>query len=125
MNAEVVQEFVFEAAHFLPEVAVGHACGRVHGHSYRVAIHVAGRVDPRTGFVIDFHDVEASCGPAIARLDHRLLNEVEGLPNPTAEHIAAWLWDRITPALPGLVLVEIWETPASRVLYRGPESVTR
>ena len=125
MHAEVVQEFVFEAAHFLPEVAAGHACARIHGHSYRVGIHVAGGVDPRTGFVIDFHDVEAASEPAVSRLDHRLLNEVEGLPNPTAEHIAAWLWDRIAPLLPGLVLVEIWETPASRVLYRGPDGVTR
>ncbi len=120
MHAEIVQEFTFEAAHHLPALAPGHACARIHGHSYRVAIHVAGPVDARTGFVVDFHDVEAACAPVVARLDHRLLNEVEGLPNPTAEHIAAWIWDRIAASLPGLVQVEIWETPASRVVYRGP-----
>ena len=125
MLAEIVQEFTFEAAHYLPGLPAGHACGRHHGHSYRVAVHVAGPVDPATGFVVDFHDVEAACAPAISRLDHRLLNEVEGLPNPTAEHIAAWIWERVAPVLPGLVLVEIWETPSSRVLYRGPGASTR
>ncbi|MBN1334981.1 MAG: 6-carboxytetrahydropterin synthase QueD [Deltaproteobacteria bacterium] len=125
MHAEIVQEYTFEAAHFLPEVPSDHACARLHGHAYRARVHLVGPVDPRTGFVMDFHDLEATCAPIVAQLDHHLLNEVEGLENPTVERIAAWIWDRIAPALTMLACVEVWETPSSGVLYRGPEDRTR
>src|SRR2546421_12500234 len=83
------KEFTFEAAHRLPGVPTGHKCARLHGHSYRLIVHVSGDVDPVTGMVIDFADVKAAVKPLIeAHLDHYYLNEVEGLDNPTSENVA-------------------------------------
>lgn len=119
MRAEIVKELTFEAAHRLPNVPPGHKCERLHGHSFRVEIRVAGPVDPVTGWVQDFSDLKAAFEPLHARLDHHYLNEVEGLENPTSEHLARWIWDRLSPALPGLVEVTVHETCTSRCTYRG------
>ena len=107
----ITQAFTFEAAHFLPNVPEGHRCKRMHGHSYRVELTLEGSVDPATGWVVDFFDVEAAFGPLLVQLDHHCLNEIEGLENPTAEHIALWVWERAKPLLLLLALVRVYETP--------------
>jgi len=116
----LVKEFSFEAAHRLPNVPAENKCRLLHGHSYGVEIHVTGEVDPGQGWLIDYADIKKAAGPVIERLDHRCLNEIEGLQNPTSERIAAWIWERLAPALPGLSLIVIRETSTSRCLYRGP-----
>jgi 6-pyruvoyltetrahydropterin/6-carboxytetrahydropterin synthase len=113
-------EIGFESAHRLPNVPAEHKCARLHGHSFRVEVHVAGDLDPVLGWVLDFADLRAACEPVRAALDHRYLNEVEGLENPTSEVVAAWIWDRLAPHLPGLVEVVVRETCTSGVRYRGP-----
>jgi 6-pyruvoyltetrahydropterin/6-carboxytetrahydropterin synthase len=118
-KAEIIQGFRFEAAHFLPAVGPQHRCRRVHGHSYKVDVHVVGEVDPATGWVVDFYDIEAVFAPLLNTLDHHLLNEVPGLENPTAENIALWIWGRLSPALPGLSAVVVHETEHSRAVVRG------
>lgn len=116
---KIVQAFTFEAAHFLPRVPETHRCHRLHGHSYRVELALEGPVDPETGFVVDFFDLEQAFGPVLARLDHHCLNEVDGLENPTAEHIAVWIYDRVKPVLPLLAAVSVFETPMCWAEYRG------
>ncbi len=116
---KITQAFTFEAAHRLPHVPATHRCFRMHGHSYRVELVLEGAVDPHTGFVVDFFDVEAAFSPLLLRLDHYCLNEVEGLENPTAEHIAIWIWDRAKPLLPQLATVRVFETPQSWAEYEG------
>jgi 6-pyruvoyltetrahydropterin/6-carboxytetrahydropterin synthase len=111
-------EVHFSAAHRLPHVPSGHKDGRLHGHNYRVLIHFSGPIDPHTGWVVDFGDVKRLWEPLDATLDHRYLNEVEGLDNPTTEVVARWIYERLQPALPGLVEVEVWETPRACCRYR-------
>lgn len=108
---KIVQAFTFEAAHRLPNVPPTHRCHRMHGHSYRIELTLQGAVDPVTGFVVDFFDVEAVFDPVLRRLDHHTLNEIEGLENPTAELIAVWIWDQVKPELPQLAQVKVFETP--------------
>lgn len=119
MRTRLSLDYHFEAAHFLPQVADGHKCKRMHGHSYTVVVTVEGDVDPHMGWVLDFGDLDAVVAPIIGGLDHRLLNELEGLENPTSELLAAWLWARIKPAMPLLVELAVSETPASRCVVRG------
>src|SRR5882724_7285123 len=102
---EIFREFTFEAAHRLPHVPHGHKCARLHGHSYRVTVHVEGPVEPDTGWVMDFGDLKTAFEPVRKQLDHYYLNEIEGLDNPTSEILAAWIWDRLTAGLPGLSAV--------------------
>ena len=116
---KIVQAFTFEAAHFLPRVPETHRCRRLHGHSYRVELTLEGPVDPETGFVTDFFDLERAFGPVLAKLDHHCLNEIDGLDNPTAEHIAIWVYDRVKPVLPLLAAVAVFETPMCWAEYRG------
>ena len=116
---ELYKEFRFEAAILLPSVPAGHKCGRLHGHSYRVEIHVAGPVDPHTGWVIDFADIKAAVKPLIDRLDHYYLNEIPGLENPTSEVLAEWLWERLKPQLPQLSKILVAETCTAGCIFDG------
>lgn len=95
----------------MPNVPETHRCHRMHGHSYRVELTLEGPVDAHTGFVADFFNVEAAFAPALARLDHHCLNEVEGLENPTAENIAVWIAEAVRDKLPSLAQVRVYETP--------------
>ncbi|WP_083792787.1 6-carboxytetrahydropterin synthase QueD [Kribbella flavida] len=116
---EIFREFTFEAAHRLPNVPEGHKCSRLHGHSFKVVVSVAGPVDPDLGWVMDFGDVKAAFTPLEDQLDHRYLNEVNGLENPTSENLARWIWDRLRPELAGLTEVVVRETCTSGCRYRG------
>jgi 6-pyruvoyltetrahydropterin/6-carboxytetrahydropterin synthase len=118
---EIFKSFSIEAAHWLPQVPAGHKCGRLHGHSFRIEIHIAGPVDPKMGWVEDFAEVKAAFKGIEDRIDHRCLNEVEGLENPTSEHLAEWLWRELKPALPLLSEVRVAETCTSGCIYRGED----
>jgi 6-pyruvoyltetrahydropterin/6-carboxytetrahydropterin synthase len=117
----VYKEFFFEAAHFLPSAPPGHPNARVHGHSFRVRVSIDGEPDTETGLVMHLEDVERAMEGAREALDHRLLNEVEGLDVPTLERITVWLWDRLHNRLPGLVEIEIARDSCHEgCIYRGP-----
>jgi 6-pyruvoyltetrahydropterin/6-carboxytetrahydropterin synthase len=119
MNVRLVHEFRFEAAHRLPHVPEGHKCARLHGHSFRVELAVAGPVDPKTGWFMDFGELYRLWSPLYDLLDHRYLNEVPGLENPTSEVLTHFLWGKLKPNLPSLVRVTLFETCESRCEYDG------
>lgn len=119
---EIFKEFTIEAAHWLPNVPEGHKCRRLHGHSFHIELHVSGPVDPHFGWVIDFADLKAAFQPVEDRIDHRCLNEVEGLENPTSENLARWIWQNLSPALPLLSKVVVKETCTSGCIYSGEPS---
>jgi 6-pyruvoyltetrahydropterin/6-carboxytetrahydropterin synthase len=118
---EIFKEFTFEAAHRLPKVPPEHKCARLHGHSFKVTLHVAGEVDEQLGWFMDFADLDAAFRPAYAQLDHHYLNEIPGLENPTSENLARWIWRTVAPALPGLTRIVVRETCTSGCSYEGPE----
>lgn len=116
---ELVKDFRFEAAHYLPNVPEGHKCRRIHGHSFRGEVAVRGPVDPQLGWVMDFADLKKAIDPLVTDLDHYLLNEVAGLENPTSELLAVWIWKRLAGQVPNLHRVTIEETCTSRCHYFG------
>ena len=116
---ELVKDFRFEAAHFLPNVPEGHKCLRTHGHSFRGEVAVRGPLDPHLGWVMDFADLKAAVEPLVQRLDHYLLNDIPGLENPTSEILAVWIWRELAGKLPLLTRVTIEETCTSRCHYFG------
>jgi 6-pyruvoyltetrahydropterin/6-carboxytetrahydropterin synthase len=119
MNVRLAHEFRFEAAHRLPKVPPGHKCARLHGHSFRVELAVGGPVDENTGWFIDFQRLHDAWQPLDDLLDHRYLNDVPGLENPTSEILARWIWLRLKPVLAPLVRVTVFETCESRCEYEG------
>ena len=116
---EIWRTFSFDAAHYLPKVPAGHKCGGMHGHTYSVEVRLRGEVDPVTGWVRDFGDVKEAFRPLEKELDHKVLNDVPGLDNPTSELLAHWLWHRLVLTLPELYSVTVIETPTSGAVYRG------
>jgi 6-pyruvoyltetrahydropterin/6-carboxytetrahydropterin synthase len=125
MYVELVREYRFESAHFLPKVPDKHRCRRMHGHSFKIDVVLGGEANEETGFLIDFYDLDRVVQPVIDSIDHRLLNEIPGLENPTSEVIARYVFDRIFPSLPGLCSVTLWETVDSRCIYYGPHGPVR
>ena len=117
----IYKEFSFEAAHFLPSAPPGHPNARIHGHSFRVRVAVDGEPEKKTGILVHFDNLEDAVADARAALDHRMLNEVEGLASPTLERIAMWLWDRLHNRLPGLAEIEVARDSCHEgCVYRGP-----
>jgi 6-pyruvoyltetrahydropterin/6-carboxytetrahydropterin synthase len=119
MKVELRKTFQFEAAHKLPNVPAEHKCARLHGHSFRVEVVVAGACDPRLGWLMDYAEISDAFRPLLERLDHYYLNEIPGLENATSENLARWIWDRLKPKLPLLTEIVVAETCLSRCVYRG------
>jgi 6-pyruvoyltetrahydropterin/6-carboxytetrahydropterin synthase len=116
---EVFKIFSFEAAHRLPNVPPEHKCARLHGHQFRIEVRVRGEVGETSGWVQDFADLTQAFQPLLNQLDHRCLNEIPGLDNPTSEHLARWIWVRLQPSLPRLCEVIVHESDTSGCIYRG------
>lgn len=116
---DVFRVFQVEAAHFLPNVPAGHKCARMHGHSFRIEIHIRGSVGDTSGWVMDFAELRDAFQPLHDQLDHHCLNDIDGLENPTSENLARWIWTRMAPVLPGLRKVCVQETCNAGCIYRG------
>jgi len=116
---QLFKEFQIESAHHLPNVPADHKCRRLHGHSFRILVKIEGDIDPLSGWVMDFADISKAFQPVFNALDHRYLNEIDGLENPTSENLARWIWDRLQPDLPCLSAIEVRETCTSGCIYLG------
>ena len=119
MRIKLSKTFDFESAHWLPTFPEGHKCRRMHGHSFKIDVFVEGDVAAEKGYLIDYGDIKAAIEPLKEKLDHRVLNDIEGLENPTAEMLAKWVYDRLKPALPLLSCVIVRETCTSAAEYHG------
>lgn len=118
-DMQIYKIFHIEAAHRLPHVPEGHKCARLHGHSFRVEIHVGGEPDAHTGWIMDYADIKAAFAPLYDQLDHHYLNEIEGLENPTSEHLAQWIFRHLQPSLPALDKVVVHETCTAGAVCTG------
>ena len=113
---QLYKDFSFEAAHQLTKVPHGHQCGRLHGHSCKIRIHCAGKLDPEKDWVVDYADIAAATRPIIGMLDHQNLNDIL-LVETTAENLAWWIAEKIYPELAQLSAVEVFETPTTSVVF--------
>jgi len=119
MHVRLSKSFHFEAAHDLPTFPPDHKCRRLHGHSFRFDVVVAGEVDPAKGYLIDYSEIKRLADPIVSQLDHYYLNEIDGLSNPTSEVLAKWIWDRLKPMLPQLATIVVHETCTSSCEFSG------
>jgi len=116
---KVFKRFTFDSAHFLPNVPDGHKCKETHGHTYQLTVYIEGDLEKNLGWVMDFAELQKVLDPIVKSLDHKFLNNIAGLENPTCEIIAKWLWNKIKPEIPQLSRIELSETPFSGVVYEG------
>lgn len=119
MRVELCRKYNFSAAHYLPNAPEGHRCRRLHGHSYEIEVALRGEVDPHSGWLIDYADIDSQVKPIVAELDHRTLNEVQGLENATSEVLSRWIWKRLCDPLPGLHRISVAESGTAVCHYLG------
>lgn len=126
-RAQLWRRFRFEAAHRLINVPSDHQCGRMHGHGFEVILQAEQRLSQQRDGVslaplgrrVDDQLLERVWSPLHAELDHACLNDLPGLENPTSELLAAWIWQRLKPALPELSRVSVYETSSAGCHYDG------
>ncbi|MBX2986363.1 MAG: 6-carboxytetrahydropterin synthase QueD [Bdellovibrionaceae bacterium] len=121
MKFELRQHFQIESARRLPNLPEGHPCGRLHGHSFKIILTLVGEQDPRLGWVMDYHEIETRLRPFLDQLDHRVLNDVPGLENPTSENLCRWIHDKVRAGIPALTRVTVMETPSTECSYPARE----
>lgn len=110
MKTSITRRYEFSSGHYLPTVPREHRCSVMHGHNYVLEVTLTG--DVVDGFIADFWDVDKEVLPVIDAVDHKVLNNVQGLTNPTAENIAAWFLSKLSPIFGGLSNVRVYETPS-------------
>ncbi len=103
----IVKSMSFDAAHFLDHDPEARPYARLHGHSFTMEVVIDGEPEKDTGWVVDFADVAEALQTLHDALDHRLLNEVEGLERPTLENICQWAAGRLKTRFPGLAEVRV------------------
>lgn len=104
---EVSYTFGFDAAHQFDNYPTGHLYRGVHGHSFHVEVALAGEPDAKTGFVADLGEVEKACRGVREQLDHRMLNEIDGLALPSLENLSLWIWKSLEPRFPNLARITV------------------
>jgi 6-pyruvoyltetrahydropterin/6-carboxytetrahydropterin synthase len=109
MKIKIAKTFDFDAAHWLPNVPEDHKCRQLHGHTYRVELMCEGEVGS-DGMLLDYAEIAKVWWPIHDVIDHRCLNDIEGLENPTSEVFAHWLLSRL-PAW--VTAARVYESPAT------------
>jgi 6-pyruvoyltetrahydropterin/6-carboxytetrahydropterin synthase len=105
---ELSKEFRFEAAHTLRRKIAADASRRIHGHSYRAQVTLRGEPDPQTGMVVDLGAVDEALTTVRDALDHRFLDDVEGLGPATLENLASFVWRNLEGRLPRLYKITVF-----------------
>ena len=118
---EIFRAFTFDAAHKLTKVPPSHKCSNLHGHTFKVELHLKGSMDENYDWIIDFGEIKEKFKPLLERLDHHYLNEIPGLENPTSENIARWIWKHFKKDLESLERIVVYESPNSAASYEGVE----
>ncbi len=111
----VFLEYSIDCAHWLPRVPEGHKCGHLHGHRYDIRLEITGDIGD-AGWIIDYADIKALADPIVGLLDHKQLNGIVGLENPTCENVVKYLRENLP--IPGLSAIEIRETARAGAGWR-------
>lgn len=117
-HAHLWRRYVFQSAHRLPNVPIGHKCGRMHGHGFEVVLHTHQNLEPH-GPGIDHDHLDTLWAPLHFELNYGCLNDIAGLENPTSEIMSSWIWNRLKPQLPELSWVTVYETASCGAHYDG------
>ena len=117
-HAHVWRRYVFQSAHRLPNVPVGHKCGRMHGHGFEVIVHANQDLGARD-LSIDYDHLDEVWAPLHLQLNYACLNDLPDLQNPTSELLSSWLWERIKPTLPELSWITVYETGSCGANFDG------
>jgi 6-pyruvoyltetrahydropterin/6-carboxytetrahydropterin synthase len=118
----VFKDFQFAAAHAIRGHTRG--CENLHGHNYRVRVHVAARQLDELGMVLDFADLKAVVQEVLGPFDHRVINDISPFDrrNTTAELLAEFVFQEVERRLAAtervrVARVEVWENETACAVY--------
>ena len=116
----VYRSFRIHASRFLPKLSDNHICKKMHGHTFNLTIHITGPVNKKDGFVIDFFDIDTIVNHTIiSKIDHKVLNDIDNLSNPTSENLTKWIWIELRKPLKGLSKIILSEDHGTGIIYKG------
>ena len=114
------RKYEFHAARKLTALKENHPCSELHGHTFSITVEVAGEELTNEGWMVDFYDIDSLYQEKIHKcLDHKYLNDIEGLSNPTTEQIAMWIWHELKNDLSGLYSISVSEGSSYGCKYYG------
>ena len=112
--------YILHCARSLPNIGKDHICSKLHGHTFSISISLRGEMDPTSGMVMDIYELDKIFNEKVhAKLDHSHLNEIEGLSNPTTEHLIVWIWNALKPHINKLNMVTGSEEKGVKFRYTG------
>ncbi|MEK7712983.1 MAG: 6-carboxytetrahydropterin synthase QueD [Nitrospirota bacterium] len=118
---ELMVDTTFAAAHQLR--GYKGKCEQLHGHNWKVQVHVVAEKLNDIDIAIDFHDLKELLDEVIAPLDHSFLNDIFPFTekNPSSENIAKWLYDSLNKKLSDehvqVSAVTVWESETAAATY--------
>ncbi len=116
--AHVWRRYRFQSAHRLPNVPLGHKCGRMHGHGFEAVVHL--RVGEGESSHVAADRLDDLWAPLHMQLNYACLNELPGLENPTSEMLSRWLWQRLAASAGArLSAIKVYETASCGAHYDG------
>ena len=117
---KIFRTYTIHSARFIPTLNSNHPCSTMHGHTFKIIIEIDGPIDKQTGFVMDFYDLDTIINNKIInKIDHKVLNEIKGLENPSSEFLSIWVWNQLIKDIPFLSQVTISEDHGTGVKYSG------
>lgn len=111
--------YYLQCARRLPGLPDSHPCARLHGHSFEIKLTLRGDIHPKLGWVMDFDSMDSIWRRIHDQLDHRYLNDIAGLSNPSSENLAIWLWQALSGDLPQLLSISVMENHDKGCIYYG------
>jgi len=116
----VFRTFRFHSARHLPLLDDNHICKKMHGHTFNLKVYITGKVDNKNGFIIDFYDIDQIVNDRIiSKIDHKVLNDLPNLSNPTSEHLCKWIWDKLYQHFNSLTKIILSEDHGTGIVYKG------
>ena len=117
---KIYRTYTMHSARFIPTLDSTHPCSKMHGHTFKILIELDGPINKKTGFVIDFYDLDIIINDKIAKkIDHKVLNDIEGLQNPSSEYLSIWIWNQLIESIPILSQITVSEDHGTGIKYSG------
>ena len=117
---KIYRTYTLHSARFIPTLDTNHPCSKMHGHTFKIIIEIDGSIDEQTGFVMDFYDLDIIVNDKIInKIDHKILNDIEGLENPSSEHLSVWIWNQLIVHIPILSEITVSEDIGTGIKYSG------
>ena len=117
---KIFRTYAIHSARYIPTLDLNHPCSKMHGHTFKILIELDGPINDKTGIVMDFYDLDIIVNDKITKkIDHKVLNDIKGLENPSSEYLSIWIWNQLINSIPILSQITVSEDLGTGIKYSG------